>query len=83
MVATSRFERLRMLPHNAPSRQIGGSLTTPVPPWAEMVADPVSGTFDVRWQIIAGPAGTFEVVVTAQPSNRQGRPATVRGLLWR
>ena len=83
MVATTRLERLRMLPHNAASRQIGGSLAANVANYSEIIADPVSGNYTVRWQIAAGPAGTLDVSVRALPANPMGRPSTVRGLLWR
>lgn len=83
MVATSRLERLRMLPHNAAARQIGGSLTASLGDHSEVIADPVAGQFTVRWEITAGPAGTLEIAVLARPSNQLGRPSTVRGMVWR
>lgn len=83
MAATSRLERLRMLPQVAAARQIGGSLANNVLTHSELITDPVAGRMRVRWQIVAGPAGTLDVSVVAIPENSRSRPSTVRGLLWR
>lgn len=82
-VATSQFERLRMLPQVSAARQIGGALDANVVTHTAVVDDPVSGRVRVRWQITAGPAGTLEVAVIALPENTRSRPATIRGMLWR
>jgi Tfp pilus assembly protein PilV len=82
-LATSRLEQLRMLPHVHPARQIGGSITANVAPFAETVVHPVAGRIQVRWVIRAGPAQTLDVTVVAIPDNRRSRQTRLRGLLWR
>ena len=83
LVATSRLERLRMLPQVAAARQVGGSLWANVATHTELVTDPVAGRIRVRWEITAGPAGTLQVAVRALPENPRSRPATVQGMVWR
>lgn len=82
-LAVSRLERLRMLPHNDAQRQIGGSLTANVPNYTETIVTATAGIFRVRWQIVAGPAGTLDVSVRVIPADTQSPTSDVRGLLWR
>lgn len=82
-LAVSRLERLRMLPHNHAQRQVGGSLTANVATHSEILIDAQARQFTVRWEIVAGPAGTRDIAVRVIPANAQSRVADVRGLLWR
>jgi hypothetical protein len=80
---------LRVLPITDARVQTGGggaaagSLTADVNNYNGMVNVAPATRVRVRWLVQAGPAGTLDITVRAEPVVAGGRPSTVRSLVWR
>jgi Tfp pilus assembly protein PilV len=83
MAAMQTLERLRVLPVNDLRVSLGGSLTADVNNHNAMVTVAPAGQVRVRWLVQAGPAGTLDITVRAEPVVAGGRPSVVRSLVWR
>ena len=88
MAAMQQLEVLRMLPRTDARVQTGGgaaagSLTANVANYNGLVNVPPAGQVRVRWLVQAGPAGTLDITVRAEPLVAGARRSEVRSLLWR
>jgi Tfp pilus assembly protein PilV len=89
MAAIQQLEVLRVLPITDARVQPGaggaaaGSLTADVNNYNGMVNVAPATQVRVRWLVQAGPAGTLDITVRAEPVVAGGRPSTVRSLVWR
>jgi hypothetical protein len=89
MAAMQQLEVLRVLPRTDARVQTGaggaaaGSLTADVNNYTALVNVPPAGQVRVRWLVQAGPAGTLDITVRAEPLVPGARPSVVRSLLWR
>ena len=89
MAAMQQLEVLRMLPRTDARVQPGaggaaaGSLTANVANYNGLVNVPPAGQVRVRWLVQAGPAGTLDISVRAEPLVAGARRSDVRSLLWR
>ncbi|AMY07392.1 hypothetical protein LuPra_00564 [Luteitalea pratensis] len=89
MAAMQQLEVLRMLPRTDARVQLGGggaaagSLTANVANYNGLVNVPPAGQVRVRWLVQAGPAGTLDISVRAEPLVAGARRSDVRSLLWR
>lgn len=89
MAAMQQLEVLRVLPRTDARVQTGaggapaGSLTANVNNYNGLVNVPPAGQVRVRWLVQAGPAGTLDITVRAEPLVAGARPSVVRSLLWR
>lgn len=83
MAAMQQLEILRVLPTNDVRLALGGSLTANVNNHNGVINVPPAGQVRVRWLVQAGPAGTLDITVRAEPVVAGGRPSVVRSLLWR
>ena len=83
MAAMQQLEVLRMLPRTDVRVQVGGSLTANVNNYNGLVNVAPAGQVRVRWLVQAGPAGTLDITVRAEPLVPGARRSEVRSLLWR
>lgn len=83
MAAMQQLEVLRMVPRTDARVQVGGNLTANVNNYNGMVNVPPAGQVRVRWLVQAGPAGTLDITVRAEPLVAGARRSEVRSLLWR
>ena len=83
MAAMQQLEVLRMLPRTDARVQAGGSLTANVNNYNGLVNVAPAGQVRVRWLVQAGPAGTLDITVRAEPLVAGARRSEVRSLLWR
>ena len=93
MAAMQQLEQLRILPRTDARVQVGGSLTANVANYNTLVDAPPAGRLRVRWQVLAGPAGTVEIRVRTIRVTAGGGPevavadgsrqSEVRSLVWR
>ena len=83
MAAMQQLEVLRMLPRTDARVQVGGSLTANVNNSNGLLNVAPAGQVRVRWLVQAGPAGTLDITVRAQPVVPGARTSEVRSLLWR
>ena len=83
MAAMQQLEVLRMLPSTDPRVAVGGSLTGNVNNHNALVNVAPAGQVRVRWLVQAGPAGTLDITVRAEPVVAGARRSEVRSLLWR
>lgn len=83
MAAMQQLEVLRVLPRTDARVQVGGNLTADQNNYNGLVNVPPAGQVRVRWLVQAGPAGTLDITVRAEPLVAGARPSVVRSLLWR
>lgn len=89
MAAMQQLEVLRMLPRTDARVRTGaggapaGSLTANAANYNGLVNVPPTGQVRVRWRVQAGPAGTLDITVRAEPLVAGARRSEVRTLLWR
>jgi Tfp pilus assembly protein PilV len=85
MAAMQQLEILRMLPRTDARVQTnpGGSLTTNQTNYTALVNVAPTGQVRVRWLVQAGPAGSLDITVRAEPVVPGARRSEVRSLLWR
>lgn len=83
MAATQWVEVLRMLPRTDARVQTGGNLTADVTNYNALVNVAPAGQIRVRWLVQAGPAGSLDITVRAEPLVAGARRSEVRTLLWR
>lgn len=83
MAAMQQLEVLRMLPSTDLRVQMGGSLTANANNHNALVNVAPAGQVRVRWLVQAGPAGTLDITVRAEPLVAGARRSEVRSLLWR
>ena len=83
MAAMQQYEALRILPMNDARVGVGGSLTANVGNHNALVNVPPAGQVRVRWLVQAGPAGSLDITVRAEPLVAGARRSEVRSLLWR
>ncbi len=83
MAAMQQLEVLRALPRTDARVQIGGNLAANVNNYNALVNVPPAGQVRVRWLVQAGPAGTLDISVRAEPVVPGARRSDVRTLLWR
>ncbi|BCS31347.1 hypothetical protein TBR22_A05470 [Luteitalea sp. TBR-22] len=93
MAAMQQLEVLRILPRNDARLTVGGNLFANVADHTAIVNVTPTGQMRVRWLVQAGPAGSLDITVRAQPVRGAGlqgetadaatRASQVRTLLWR
>lgn len=93
VAAMQQLEVLRILPRNDVRLTVGGNLFNNVANHTAIVNAAPAGQIRVRWLVQAGPAGSLDITVRAQPVIAGGlqaerpdastRASQVRTLLWR
>lgn len=83
MAAMQQLEVLRMLPRTDARVQVGGNLTANANNYNALVNVAPAGQVRLRWRVQAGPAGSLDITVRAQPLVAGARQSEVRSLLWR
>ena len=83
MAAIQTLEQLRLLPRTDARVQVGGSLGADLANYNAIVDAPPMGRVRVRWVVQAGPAGTLDITVRAEPLVPGPRASEARSLVWR
>ena len=88
MAAMQQLEVLRMLPRTTHACRPALAarrrcLTANVANYNALVNVPPAGQVRVRWLVQAGPAGSLDITVRAEPLVAGARRSEVRSLLWR